>query len=524
MGPSRGIIQKCVTHERSPCTPKFEEGITRGNLAPRKMRPQSSMGLGEEYLQAQDWGQSYVLYFYWSQGNTGGALQNLQNMWEFVVDLGASDPHAEQKKYFKLRWTGYFAKIQGHHCGTRSCHAMDSILSVQSNDFTGVGYESFSNRHSSRKEFTLIIPWNLRKSCEDPSCRHRTDPRQMALERAARSEKEGTSAVLLQSALDEKWSADSVECCCYLRNVQDLLADWNNSPYSFWSNGWTSPDFSTRSIKISSIWQESFTRNHSWIWRVEFGKETSSLRISRNWKIWTHQKFILRRINAKEVLISQKGEEFIFPVADGTAKLSGREYEFREPTPRRERTARSEDVSGELQGERLGPQPTESKDDAEARANFWSIQGDFIFRHHSEPRVQLYVPKEEAFTTPLKHIDVTRSTHTDLDVMQEKRIDDCWNIDSNRSSSDSWKGFTKFTLLKEEPPKGYVWSGERLSKVRTTTRPDHVWPEVWSKIGKAAQNREQQERKNEKPKLDNARRLRGIYFFDPDDEEHQETL
>ena len=42
----------------------------------------------------------------------------------------------------------------------------------------------------------------------------------------------------------------------------------------------------------------------------------------------------LRRINAKEVLITQKGEEFIFPAADGTAKLSGRDYEFREPTPK----------------------------------------------------------------------------------------------------------------------------------------------------------------------------------------------
>ena len=39
------------------------------------------------------------------------------------------------------------------------------------------------------------------------------------------SKKEGTSAVLLQSGLDEKWWADSVECYCYLRNVQDLLAD-----------------------------------------------------------------------------------------------------------------------------------------------------------------------------------------------------------------------------------------------------------------------------------------------------------
>ena len=41
--------------------------------------------------------------------------------------------------------------------------------------------------------------------------------------------KEGTS-VLLQSGLDEKWWADSVECYCYLRNVQDVLAD-GKTPY-----------------------------------------------------------------------------------------------------------------------------------------------------------------------------------------------------------------------------------------------------------------------------------------------------
>ena len=35
----------------------------------------------------------------------------------------------------------------------------------------------------------------------------------------------------------------------------------------------------------------------------------------------------------------------------GTAKLSGRDYEFRVPTPSREPTVRSEDLSGEIQGE-----------------------------------------------------------------------------------------------------------------------------------------------------------------------------
>ena len=59
-------------------------------------------------------------------------------------------------------------------------------------------------------------------------------------------------------------------------------------------------------------------------------------------------------MNAKEVLTPQSGEDFIFPVADGTAKLSGRDHEFREPTPRREQPVRSEDLSGELQGEPEG--------------------------------------------------------------------------------------------------------------------------------------------------------------------------
>ena len=123
------------------------------------------------------------------------------------------------------------------------------------------------------------------------------------------------------------------------------------------------------------------------------------------------------------------------------------------------------------------------------------------------------MPKEETFPIPPKYNDVTRSTHTDLDVMQEMKIDDYWTVDSSKHLSDSWRGFTKFTLLKEKPPKGYMWSGERLTKIQTTTRPDDVCPEVLTKFGKAAQNREKQEWAKEKPKLDNARKRRGICFF-----------
>ena len=49
-------------------------------------------------------------------------------------------------------------------------------------------------------------------------------------ERAVRRTKEGTSAVLLQSGLDEKWWADPMVCYCYLRVLQDLLAD-GKTPY-----------------------------------------------------------------------------------------------------------------------------------------------------------------------------------------------------------------------------------------------------------------------------------------------------
>ena len=88
---------------------------------------------------------------------------------------------------------------------------------------------------------------------------------------------------------------------------------------------------------------------------------------------------------------------------------------------------------------------------------------NFIFRHHVEPRVKLYSPREESFPVPLKYIDVSRTTHTSLDVKQEKRIDDYWNIDGSRDLYGSWTGFTQFTLLEEKFPEGYMWSGWEIN-------------------------------------------------------------
>ena len=115
-------------------------------------------------------------------------------------------------------------------------------------------------------------------------------------------------------------------------------------------------------------------------------------------------------------------EHFIFPFAGGTAKLCGRDHEVRESPLRRNQPEGSEDLREELQGNSERSQPTEAHDDAEARNDSGSIDGDLIHRHHTEPRVHLYVPREETFPIPLKlHWRDQDNTHTNLDVLQEKR-------------------------------------------------------------------------------------------------------
>ena len=78
------------------------------------------------------------------------------------------------------------------------------------------------------------------------------------------------------------------------------------------------------------------------------------------------------------------------------------------------------------------------------------MSGNFIYRHHVEPRVKLYSPREESFPIPLKYSDVSRTRHTNLDVMQERRIDDYWNIDGSRDLSDYWTGCTQFNSIRRE--------------------------------------------------------------------------
>ena len=65
---------------------------------------------------------------------------------------------------------------------------------------------------------------------------------------------------------------------------------------------------------------------------------------------------------------------------------------------------------------------------------------------------------------------------------------------------------------------------EEITRKQLTSRPDHFWPELWNKMGKNAKLKEKQKWSHEKLHLENARKLRGFYFIDPEDTEFKETI
>ena len=209
-------------------------------------------------------------------------------------------------------------------------------------------------------------------------------------------------------------------------------------------------------------------------------------------------------------------------IFQGRIKLPGGDQDLRTSTLVQHRPIRGErhvDFLGESEGSL--PPPHDSFSDAgEATNDFRSMSGNVIYRHHVEPRFKLYSPREESFLIPLKYIDVSRTTLTNLDVMQERRIDGNWNIDGSRDLSDPWIVSLSLLYWKKNLQKDM----RRLTRKQLPSRPDHLWPELWEKMGKNAKLKERQKWSHEKPQLDNARKLRGIYFIDPEDKEFKETI
>ena len=169
-----------------------------------------------------------------------------------------------------------------------------------------------------------------------------------------------------------------------------------------------------------------------------------------------------KRLNAKEVIFFQRKRRIYFSNRRWTNQTPWRRSgpeNIHLHTGTSNSRRKVIDFVGESEGS-LPPRPDDSFPDASEAINYFlSMSGNFIYRHHVEPRVQLYSPREESFPIPLKYIDVSRTTRTNLDVKQGRRIDDKRNIDGSRDLSDYSTGFTQFILLEEKPPNGFLWSG-----------------------------------------------------------------
>ena len=207
------------------------------------------------------------------------------------------------------------------------------------------------------------------KACEDLSWNHCTSTRHRSEtngigERAVRRVKEGTSAALLQSGLNENWWADSMECYIYLRNIQDLLSDVK-TPFErrFWKpfKGPIIPFGSL--VEYYPISAKDQSRIH------QFGKKVLpglflgyALYAGRIWngdivvadieelETMDASEIYSKRPNAKEMIFHKENGKFICPVADGRIKLSGGDQDLRTQTLIREHPIRGESHVDVLKG------------------------------------------------------------------------------------------------------------------------------------------------------------------------------
>ena len=125
-------------------------------------------------------------------------------------------------------------KVLSEGCESRNCHQSYPCKTKTSQEIQR-SLQKFLE--PDRKPEVIYTDNSLEfgKACEDlswnhcTSTPHRSETNGIA-ERAVRRVKEGTSAVLLQSGLDENWWADFMACYTYLRNVTDLLSH-GKTPY-----------------------------------------------------------------------------------------------------------------------------------------------------------------------------------------------------------------------------------------------------------------------------------------------------
>ena len=248
---------------------------------------------------------------------------------------------------------------------------------------------------------------------------------------------------------------------------------------SIWCNGRISPYFCQRPVATASVRQESLTR---YIPRPCVCTRRGSGNGGRHWGIgkrWTHLKSMQKVSMQRKCERPKMVKRIIFPIADGTVKLSGRDQVLRTSTligDSPDRGRRTRKSSRRIRRSSSTPFQDSSPDHGEARGPFEGTTFTVITLN-----------RESNCTCREKHysqfhwniLDVTRATSTSLYVMLEKSIDDYWNVDGDRDLSDTWASFTRFTILDEKTTGWMHMVRGATDKEANDIQARHLWPETW---------------------------------------------
>ena len=197
-----------------------------------------------------------------------------------------------------------------------------------------------------------------------------------------------------------------MECCCYLRNVQDLLADGRTPherrfgetckgpiiPFGALVKHLPNSERERDKARIHQFGKKVipvfFVSDMLWS-RGEFGKETFWLQTLRSWKSWMHEKHFPEDWMRKKSWESKKMDNLFLLWQAVQQNCQEEATDSKNPLWGGESTGKRENLKREPHGVREEFQPKETKDDEKTTRIFGLTQKrgkNFNYRHSIEPR------------------------------------------------------------------------------------------------------------------------------------------
>ena len=233
-----------------------------------------------------------------------------------------------------------------------------------------------------------------------------------------------------------------------------------------------------------------------------------------------------RRLNAKGSSDAERGWTSRFPIADGTAKVSGRDHGVRESTPR-DQLVSSEDLREDRSG-KLGEDSSDRRNKRRRRSPQWFLVSWRRFRSSSSRRTLSSTPRAEGRKYSQSHWKMLTWPGLRRQIwtwFQESRMED--NLKCRFGS--------KFVRLMDRIHEVHSAEWETSMRIYVVqgaayknSSNYHTWLFVAWTMVPHVKGSSQKKKKHRwaigKPKLDIPWKLRGIYFIDPEDGEFKVTI